>query len=105
MVIRPYQSKDLDEWLRMRVALWPELAEGKTDPRADAEQWLGRPNATVIVAEHPASEGLVGFVEIGEREYADGCDTSPVAYLEGWYVSPDVRHLGIGATLLRAAET
>jgi aminoglycoside 6'-N-acetyltransferase I len=27
-----------------------------------------------------------------------------VAYLEGWYVDPDVRRQGVGAALVRAAE-
>jgi len=47
---------------------------------------------------------LAGFLEVGTRPYADGCDTSPVAYLEAWYVDPDVRRQGHGQALLDAAE-
>ncbi|MDQ2665075.1 MAG: GNAT family N-acetyltransferase [Gemmatimonadota bacterium] len=46
---------------------------------------------------------LAGCAEIGGRSYADGCATSPVAYLEGWYVDPDVRRAGVGAALGRTA--
>lgn len=58
----------------------------------------------VMVADRGDSS-LAGFVEIGSRNYAEGCKTSPVAYLEGWYVDPDVRRTGLGTTLLKVAET
>ncbi|MBF8224108.1 GNAT family N-acetyltransferase [Halomonas sp. 328] len=48
--------------------------------------------------------GLAGFAEFGTRPYAEDCDTSPVAYLEGWYVEPQARRLGIGAALVQAGE-
>jgi len=48
---------------------------------------------------------LGGFAEVGARSVADGCDTSPVAYLEGWFVEEDLRLQGVGAALVRAAET
>jgi aminoglycoside 6'-N-acetyltransferase I len=102
MRIRPYEPKDHDEWLRMRRALWPELVVDAE--AADAAEWLARPDAVVIVAERSAEAGLAGFVELGARAYADGCDTSPVAFLEAWYVDEDVRRKGIGSSLVRAGE-
>jgi aminoglycoside 6'-N-acetyltransferase I len=86
----------------MRRALWPELvAEGELE---DAAAWLSRSGAVVLVAERSADAGLAGFIEMGERPYADGCTTSPVAFLEGWYVDEDVRRRGIGTALVRAGE-
>jgi aminoglycoside 6'-N-acetyltransferase I len=102
MHIRTYQPADHDDWLRMRRALWPRL--GGEDAAEDAAAWLARPDAVVIVAARPGDAGLAGFVELGARPYADGCRTSPVAFLEGWYVDPDVRRQGIGAALVRAGE-
>jgi aminoglycoside 6'-N-acetyltransferase I len=102
MRIRPYETHDHDHWLRMRRTLWPELAG--EDEAEDAAEWLARPNAIVIVAERSADAGLAGFIEIAARPYADGCDTSPVAFLEGWYVDEDVRRMGIGTALVRAGE-
>lgn len=99
--IRPFVPADLAEWLRMRRALWPDLAN--EDEAADARAWLARPDATVLVADRPDG-GLAGFAEVGTRPYADGCDTSPVGFLEGWYVDPDVRRGGVGAALVRACE-
>src|SRR5262249_3365824 len=69
----------------------------------DMSAWLARPDTAVLVAER-AEGGLCGFAEAGTRPYADGCQTSPVAYLEGWYVDPDMRRQGIGSALVRAAE-
>jgi aminoglycoside 6'-N-acetyltransferase I len=85
----------------MRLALWPEL--GETDQEADADQWLARKDAALLIAKD-ATENPIGFIEAGERPYADGCDTSPVAYLEGWYVETAFRHQGVGTALLRAVE-
>jgi aminoglycoside 6'-N-acetyltransferase I len=97
-MIRTYRSEDYAEWRRMRSSLWPD----QTD--ADMAAWLARPDATVIVAVR-AIGSLSGFVEIGERTNADGCETSPVAYVEGWWVDADVRRQGIGAKLIEAAES
>ena len=83
----------------------------RPDPRevddwfdAAAEDSAHRVGVAVLVAERDDGT-LAGFVEIGSRNYAEGCETSPVAYLEGWYVDPDARRAGLGARLVRAAET
>jgi aminoglycoside 6'-N-acetyltransferase I len=102
MDVRVCQRADDTEWLRMRRALWPQLAAA--DEAKDAEEWRNRPDATVLVVVRADGTGLAGFAEVGERAYADGCDTSPIAYLEGWYVDPDMRRRGLGAALVRAAE-
>jgi aminoglycoside 6'-N-acetyltransferase I len=86
----------------MRRALYSSLTAG--DEAQDAAAWLARPDATVLVAQRAESNGVAGFAEVGARAYADGCETSPVAYLEGWYVDPDMRRQGVGAALVRAAE-
>jgi aminoglycoside 6'-N-acetyltransferase I len=95
--IRLYIPADQPEWLRMRNALWPDQTA------ADMAAWLARADAAVIVAVR-APTGLCGFAEVGDRPFADGCWSSPVAYLEGWYVDPDARRQGIGAALIRAVE-
>src|SRR5262249_57392382 len=53
-----------------------------------------------------ASDGsLLGFVEVGLRSHADGCDSRhAVGYVEGWFVAQEFRRSGIGAALLGAAE-
>jgi aminoglycoside 6'-N-acetyltransferase I len=62
-----------------------------------------RDDYEVFVIERPDGK-LAGFIEVGSRSYADGCETSPVAYIEAWYVDPDIRRSGLGRALLDAAE-
>jgi aminoglycoside 6'-N-acetyltransferase I len=57
----------------------------------------------VFVAE--AADGrLVGFLELGLRTYAEGCRSSPVPFVEAWYVAAEARHQGVGRKLVEAAE-
>ena len=37
-------------------------------------------------------------------DYAEGCKTSPVAYIEGWYVDAESRRHKLGTRLVQAAE-
>jgi aminoglycoside 6'-N-acetyltransferase I len=97
-IIRPYTTADFPEWRRMRTALWSDQSEG------DMAAWLARPDAAVFVAELDPTR-LCGFAEVGARLYVDACNTSPVAYLEGWYVDPEHRRRSIGARLVQAIET
>jgi aminoglycoside 6'-N-acetyltransferase I len=92
----------MEEWLRMRMALWP----GDDPSRYQAEmlEMLANPQEFItLVAERPQG-GLGAFLEASLRRYADGCDSSPVGYIEGWYVDPDLRRRGVGRRLVQAAE-
>ena len=85
----------------MSLALFPQhSAENLADGMREFRE---RADATVFVAERDDGS-LAGFVEVGARPYADGCDTNPVGYIEAWYVDPDVRRRGYGRALLTAAE-
>ncbi len=99
MNTRIYRPADSAEWQRMRTALWPDQTA------EDMEDWLGRSNALVLVAERESGSGLCGFAEVGTRPWVEGCATRPVAYLEGWWVDGDVRRSGVGAALMRAVES
>lgn len=99
--IRAREPFDDPEWLRMRQELWPDASAAH---QIDIAAWVARPDAVVLVAEREDGLRLAGFAEVGSRPFADGCETSPVAYLEGWYVDADVRRQGVGSALLRGAE-
>ncbi len=101
MKIREYRDSDWPEWLRLSQALFPPNSSAKLAPGMQA--FRGRADADVFVAEREDGS-LAGFVEVGARPYADGCETSPVGYLEAWYVDPDVRGRGYGRALVAAAE-
>jgi aminoglycoside 6'-N-acetyltransferase I len=97
MTIREIQTKDKPEYLRMRQALWEDSTAEEVDDFFHQQKW------TTFVAEHGETR-LCGFIEVGARPYAEGCETSPVAYIEGWYVDADVQRQGVGRKLVQAAE-
>ena len=100
--IRLVEQADFGEWLRLRLALWPdqtseELAEELNVISANQER------EPVFVAERPDGR-LCGMLEAALHETAPGCTTRPVGYLEGWFVEPELRGQGIGGQLVAAAE-
>ena len=106
VIIRHVKRSDLDEWSRMRANLFSSPDPQEMVDWFDAAENGGtsRVGVAVIVADR-GDGSLAGFVEIGSRSYAEGCETTPVAYVEGWYVDPDARRAGLGARLLKATET
>jgi aminoglycoside 6'-N-acetyltransferase I len=99
--IRAMRDSDAEECVRMSQALFPDVT--REEHLADLQRVRERLDAEIFVIERPTGL-LAGFVEVGARDTADGCVTSPVGYIEAWYVDPDVRKLGYGRALLEAAE-
>jgi aminoglycoside 6'-N-acetyltransferase I len=99
--IRQVRPDDHAEWLRMRRALWEDCPEGQQVK--EMEENLSSDVDQVFVAERPEG-GLCGFLEAATRSRANGCDLTPVGYIEGWYVDEDVRRRGVGRALVEAAE-
>ncbi len=105
MDIRPVQASDTGEWLRMRLALWPDSTAEKE--ALEIEQFLaGRPLPLLQAAFvcPRAAGGLCGLLEVSIHHRAPGCTTDRIGYLEAWYVDSDVRGQGVGRALVRRAE-
>lgn len=101
MTIRELVESDRGHWVRLRDALWPgSLSDHDAETRKYFENRLKAP--IVFVAE--IDERLVGFLELDYRKYAPGCTSSPVPFVEGWYVEPALQRRGIGRALVEAAE-
>jgi aminoglycoside 6'-N-acetyltransferase I len=99
--IRRYRDSDWDEWLRMSLALFDGCSED--DLTKGMREFRARSDGEVFVVDR-GDGSLAGFVEAGSRPYAEGCETSPVGYVEAWYIDHDVRRQGYGRALLQAAE-
>ena len=102
MSVRIGTRADFPGWLTMRQALWPEASDERH--RKEMAMILAAPEEMVPLLYEDASGRLLGFAEAALRKYADGCLSSPVGYLEGWYVVDDARRQGVGGALMRAAE-
>ncbi|MEK9509562.1 aminoglycoside 6'-N-acetyltransferase [Gemmatimonadota bacterium Y43] len=102
VTIRLAESSDRDAWIRLRDALWPGTPD---DHRSEVDAFLSRPSPRDACFLAVAPEGaVIGFAEARLREYADGCVTSPVGYLEGIWVEPDHRRTRVGEALVAAVE-
>ena len=100
--VRPVRPEDRDQWARMRRTLFPDFDPPEIDQFFKTGRFDGFEHCEVFVAE--ADGALVGFAEASARPYADGCETTPVAYLEAWYVEATQRGNGVGAKLVAAIE-
>ena len=102
MEIRVIRPEDQPEWVRLRDLLWPGSID---DHETETRQFFALADDSLVTFVVDRLDGrLGGFIEVGRRNYAEGCRTSPVAYIEGWYVDADLRRRGFGAALVRAAE-
>jgi len=99
--IRRATHDDKEEWLRMRQGLWPDAPIEYLN--YDLDDLLNDPDAGIFVASR-ADGSLVAFIEASLRDYAEGCETSPVGYIEAWYVDEHVRGQKLGRAMVRTAE-
>ena len=108
--VRHLEPRDAAHWIALRAVLWPEDAHASHAAEVDrflAEPRRGpgtMPEAVLVAETASATPALVGFAEVSRRAYAEGCETSPVGFLEGWYVVPERRRQGVGRALVAAAE-
>jgi aminoglycoside 6'-N-acetyltransferase I len=99
--IRRATQADKSSWLQMRQRLWPEAPIQYLD--FDLDDRLADPDYAVFVASG-GDENLIAFIEAGLRQYGEGCETSPVGYIEAWYVDEHLRGQKLGRELVNAAE-
>ena len=93
MIVRPATEADVPAWAAMRQRLWPDCEPGELERE---------PPPLGLVAE--AEGRLVGFAEASVRGFAEGAPPGPAAYLEGIWVEPEHRRLGVATALLAAVE-
>ena len=98
--IRRVTAEDREEWFKMRKGIWTEAPD----------EYLGLDMDGILASDRDAVfmafvDGVpAGMIEVRLRDYGEGCETSPVGYIEGWFVYPGMRGSGVSGALVNAAE-
>jgi aminoglycoside 6'-N-acetyltransferase I len=98
--IRVMEARDRLAWAEMRAALWPE--ESAQEHTHGTDDVLRSDRAWGFMAEVDGAPA--GFAELAIRDYANGCASRPVPFLEGIFVREAFRRRGIGARLVAHVE-
>ena len=105
--IRLAEPRDWKQLAEMRALLWPDasLQEHLAELEAGLSSGGQAGFPVVVLVSEDGLGALSGFLEVGLRSHADGCETRrPVGFVEGWFVRGQHRGKGIGKQLMRAAE-
>lgn len=97
-MIREATVEDIEAWVGLRMKLWP--GNERSEFESEARAMLGSEREACFVWEREEDKVLAGFVEVSTRDYAEGCSSSPVGYVEGLYVAEGWRRRGIGKKLV-----
>lgn len=100
VLIRRATLKDRKLWAAMRFELWPEASPA--EHFKELPTWVRRRRFAAWIALDGALP--VGFVEAYVRDFANGCEGQPVAFLEGIWIRKAYRRKGIGKRLIRSVE-
>ena len=92
-------TSDRNDWLALRTLLWPD----SHDDHLGEIEAIRTSGELICVIARTADGHAVGFAEAAIRhDYVNGCDTSPVGFLEGIFVRPEARRLGVARALVAA---
>jgi len=103
IMIEQCTSVEQEGWLHLRQQLWPHRPSEQH--LSEMSSFCVRPERFAQFVAYAGSDQAVGFIEVVVRtDYVNGTDSSPVAFLEGIYVVPEARRMGIARALIAAAE-
>ncbi|MET0582677.1 MAG: aminoglycoside 6'-N-acetyltransferase [Pseudoxanthomonas sp.] len=101
---RQAQACDVDAWAELRQALWPD--QDASRHAQDIQHMLGSATRAVAFVALDEADEVVGFAEATVRtDYVNGTESSPVGFLEGWYVKSAARRAGVGSALVAEVES
>jgi len=75
----------------------------------DSEEIARQEIAAILAKETEAAfairgaDAWLGFIELRERSHGEGCETSPVGYIEALWTEPEMRRHGVARRLVAAA--
>ena len=87
-------ADELPAVLAMMRQLWPDFDD---DVVVD--------DCVLVLDRDDGAPTLGGFITLAMRPWAEGCTSTPCAYIEGWWVAADLRGCGHGRALVAAAES
>lgn len=103
MKIKRAWGAEISDWLRLRRMLWPDGTE--QEHRAEMAAACANPSRFAAFVVYASSGKAAGFAEATLRsDYVNGTKSSPVGFLEGLYVAPEVRRQGVARRLVAAVE-
>jgi len=105
--VRQAEISDQHELATMRELLWPDSSreEHRREIESVVRSGMYGTLPMAILVSHDEEGTLTGFLEVGLRSHADGCDTAhPVGFVEGWFVHEAYRKQGIARALMGSAE-
>jgi aminoglycoside 6'-N-acetyltransferase I len=105
--VRRAKSTDARELAGLCGLLWPDghIEEHLREVKQKITTGKSGTLPVAIFVAEDSNGPLAGFIEVGLRSHADGCDTAqPVGYIEGWFVRESWRGSGVGRELMRTAE-
>ena len=90
-------------WAEMRCDLWVDAT--LAEHLAEIDEILANGDGRLVAFMFIVEDRPVGFAEAALRvDHVNGCDTSPVGFLEGLFVAPEARRRGIARALAGAVE-
>jgi aminoglycoside 6'-N-acetyltransferase I len=98
--IRRATHEDKGTWFNMRKGIWPEAPDHYMS--FDQDAILASGNDAVFLAFVDGQPA--GMIEVRLRDYGEGCETSPVGYIEAWFVYAHFRGGEVASALAQAAE-
>jgi aminoglycoside 6'-N-acetyltransferase I len=98
MNIVPVSDPDFESWLEMALDLWPY--EKPDEMRGILMGLQKETKYENFICKSDIGEPI-GFINLSLRsDYVEGSNSSPVAYIEGIYVKPGFRNLGIAKKMV-----
>ncbi|MGE0172538.1 MAG: aminoglycoside 6'-N-acetyltransferase [Oligoflexales bacterium] len=95
--IQPADEAAYPDWAYMRAVLWPTATI--EDHLSEIRNLVGT-DAWIVWHDNKP----IGFAEASIRPYANGCQSRPVAFLEGIWVAPLFRQAGVAKGLVTTVE-
>ena len=95
------QASDIDDLVDLALALWPD--HSRVEMAAELAPLLAAQDAAVFGWQEGGRWEAFAQCQL-RRDYVEGCETSPVGYLEGIFVREPLRGKGVAKALLAQCE-